>query len=145
MNKDIINLLGNFSEMGLNTLSKYRERIESLEQENKHLLDLQKNMDKQYEKLEQENKKLKKWDNNKDSRNSRQRVANKKLLKKNDVLEYNWNELKKWLEGYIQSYENRMMLPFGDVIKLGKEKMILNNVLERMQELEEGGNDAKIN
>ena len=58
-----------------------------------------------------------------------------------EELEHNWNELKKWLEGYIQSYENRMNLPFGDVIRLSKEKMLLNNVLDKIQSLEDGGNN----
>ena len=60
------------------------------------------------------------------------------IVKENQQLQTNWNELKKWLEGYIRSYENRMMLPIGDVIKLSKEKMILNNVLDKMTELERG-------
>lgn len=63
------------------------------------------------------------------------------LEQENIMLKHNWNELKKWLEGYIQSYENRMNLPFGDVIRLSKEKMLLNNVLDKIQSLEEGGNN----
>lgn len=53
-------------------------------------------------------------------------------------LQTNWNELKKWLQGYIQTYDNRMSLPFGDVIRLSKEKMLLNNVLNKMAEMERG-------
>ena len=71
-----------------------------------------------------------------------QKAVDKTMSEKMD-LEHNWNELKKWLEGYIQSYENRMNLPFSDVIRLGKEKMLLNNVLERITELEEGGNNER--
>ena len=128
------------------------EECQRLERENKHLLDLQKSMDKQYSDLEHKNQKLKQWDNNKDSRNSRQRVANKKLLKKNEVLEYNWNELKKWLEEEIYKIEPKgTAINYNceydseeDYINAMKERsklITLKRVLIMLQSLEDGGNN----
>lgn len=58
------------------------------------------------------------------------------VLAEKEQLQNNWNELKKMLEKYIESYDNRMCLPFGDIKRLSRERMLLNNVLEKMQELE---------
>ena len=83
-NNKIIKILGDFSEIGLNTLSKYRERIESLEKENKHLLDLQRSMDKQYSELEHNWNELKNWLEEENEKLNHYKLLYQKVKEKNE-------------------------------------------------------------
>lgn len=59
MTKDeIIDILSN-SDINVVLCAKLSAYIDELQQDNKHLLELQKSMDKQYEELEKENQQLK--------------------------------------------------------------------------------------
>ena len=84
------------------------EVFNELIEENKHLKDLQKSMDKQYRKLEN-----------------------------------NWNGLKKYAEEEIKHLEKSRYVSFNEY---GENKLrIFKDLLFKIQKLEEGGNDAKIN
>lgn len=59
------------------------------------------------------------------------------LLKIIEDLEHNWNELKKWLEDEIKEYEESLF----NLKEPPTRILVIMNILSKMQELEEGGNN----
>ena len=108
-------------------LKKYR--LEHKEKYREYQIKYRKNHLSTYEKLQQEIKKL---------QQENEKLYHYKTLYQS--LKKQKEELRDYLKARIEVCDNRLSMPFCDPEKATKERLILNQCLEKMEELE-GVND----
>ena len=63
------------------------------------------------------------------------------LKKENEQLKDNWNKLRKYFNERIEVYDNRLSTSFCNFEKATKERLILSQCLEKLEELEQGSDN----
>ena len=65
-------------------------------------------------------------------------------VEENKQLKDNWNKLRKYFNERIEVCDNRLSSPFCNFEKATKERLILTQCLEKLEELEQGSDNNEI-
>lgn len=72
--------------------------------------------------------------------NSDTKVLLDQLQQENEQLKDNWDKLREYFNERIEVCDNRLSSPFCNFEKTTKERLIFSQCLEKLEELEQGGN-----